>query len=170
MTQCWIFSIITPVFSVTWSFRNHSNILIYYACWNILYFGTCDTFFFDSLMNTKLKRAAFVQNINIFQQYKSLWPFYSSLLNKSINFLKKRKKKCTELTPNFLIALYIVTQHLFFNQSIQKKVSHSQSQKSQSTLLNNQQIVMISEGSCDNEEWSNDAENSALESQKYIIF
>ncbi len=27
--QSWIFSIITPVFSVTWSFRNHSNILIY---------------------------------------------------------------------------------------------------------------------------------------------
>ncbi len=26
--QSWIFSIITPVFSVTWSFRNHSNMLI----------------------------------------------------------------------------------------------------------------------------------------------
>ncbi len=28
MMQSWIFSIITPVFSVTWSFRNHSNMLI----------------------------------------------------------------------------------------------------------------------------------------------
>jgi len=24
--QSWIFSIITPVFSVTWSFRDHSNV------------------------------------------------------------------------------------------------------------------------------------------------
>ncbi len=39
--QRWIFSIITPVFSVTWSFRNHSNMLIScsrnisnsYQCW-----------------------------------------------------------------------------------------------------------------------------------------
>ncbi len=28
VTQSWDFSIITPVFSVTWSFRNHSNMLI----------------------------------------------------------------------------------------------------------------------------------------------
>ncbi len=33
-THRWIFSIITPVFSVTWSLRNHSNMLIYYECWN----------------------------------------------------------------------------------------------------------------------------------------
>jgi len=26
--QSWIFSIITPGFSVTWSFRNHSNMMI----------------------------------------------------------------------------------------------------------------------------------------------
>ncbi len=26
--QSWIFSIITPAFNVTWSFRNHSNMLI----------------------------------------------------------------------------------------------------------------------------------------------
>ncbi len=29
---------------------------------------------------------------------------------------------------------------------------------------------MISEGSCDTEDWSNDAENSALTSQEYIFF
>ncbi len=29
---------------------------------------------------------------------------------------------------------------------------------------------MISEGSCDAEYWSNDAENSALHSQEYILF
>ncbi len=28
---------------------------------------------------------------------------------------------------------------------------------------------MISEGSCDSEDWSNDAENSALPSQEYIL-
>ncbi len=34
----------------------------------------------------------------------------------------------------------------------------------------NQHIIMISEGSCDTEDWSNDAENSTLTSQKYITF
>jgi len=42
--QSWIFSIITPVFSVTWSFRNHSNVMIccsrnisdYYQFWKQL--------------------------------------------------------------------------------------------------------------------------------------
>ncbi len=34
----------------------------------------------------------------------------------------------------------------------------------------NQDIRMISERSCDTEDWSNDAENSALPSQKYITF
>ncbi len=36
----------TLVFSVTWSFRNHSSMLIYNQCWKKLYclifFGTCD--------------------------------------------------------------------------------------------------------------------------------
>jgi len=34
--RSWIFSIITPVFSVTWSFRNHSNMLIW-SLWNFYY-------------------------------------------------------------------------------------------------------------------------------------
>ncbi len=34
----------------------------------------------------------------------------------------------------------------------------------------NQHIIMISEGSCDTEDWSDDAENSALPSQKKITF
>jgi len=45
--QSWFFSIITPVFSVTWSFRNHSNMMIccsrnislYYQCWKQLLKG-----------------------------------------------------------------------------------------------------------------------------------
>ncbi len=35
-----------------------------------------------------------------------------------------------------------------------------------SLLAANQHIRMISEGSCDTEDWSNDAENSALPSQE----
>ncbi len=34
----------------------------------------------------------------------------------------------------------------------------------------NQHIRMISEGSCDTEDWSNDAENSALHHRKNIFF
>ncbi len=37
-------------------------------------------------------------------------------------------------------------------------------------LFQNQHIRMISEGSRDTEDWSNDAENSALPSEKYFIF
>ncbi len=53
--QSKIFSIITPVFSVTWSFRNHSNVLIcssrniYYYCYQ--YLKQLSTSFQDSLMN-----------------------------------------------------------------------------------------------------------------------
>ncbi len=39
---------------------------------HVIVFGTCDAFLFDSLMSTKLKRTAFIQNQNIFSQYKSL--------------------------------------------------------------------------------------------------
>jgi len=64
------------VFSVTWSFRNHSNMMIccsrnisyYYQCWKEL---CCLIFFvktviFLYLMNIKLKRAAFIWNILLF--------------------------------------------------------------------------------------------------------
>ncbi len=34
----------------------------------------------------------------------------------------------------------------------------------------NQHIRMISEGSCDTEDWSNDAENPALQSKEYNTF
>jgi len=30
--QSWIFSVITSAFSVTWSFRNHSNMMICCCC------------------------------------------------------------------------------------------------------------------------------------------
>jgi len=56
-----------------------------------------DHFVFDSLINTKLKRAVFVQNTNLFWQYKSLlWPFiysaHPSWTKVLIHFLKKKEK------------------------------------------------------------------------------
>jgi len=47
--QSWIFSIITPVFSVTWSFRNDSNLLIccsrhFWEFFNVLYRKVKGTF------------------------------------------------------------------------------------------------------------------------------
>ncbi len=59
--QRWIVSIITPVFSVTWSFRYHSDMLIWslinisyhYHCWKQLYIFLVETeiyFFQDSLI------------------------------------------------------------------------------------------------------------------------
>ncbi len=38
LMQSWIFSIITPVFSATWSFRNHSNMLICCSIFFIIMF------------------------------------------------------------------------------------------------------------------------------------
>ncbi len=38
--KSWIFSIITPVFSVAWSFRNHSNMLFWWSI-NISYYFQC---------------------------------------------------------------------------------------------------------------------------------
>ncbi len=55
---------------------------------------------------------------------------------------------------------------LFIHQRILKKVSGSKKnikqQKPFPTLIINQNIILISEGSCDTEDWSNDAENSTL--------
>ncbi len=50
------------------------------------------------------------------------------------------------------------SESIFFYIGIQKHIS----------LFQNQHIRMICEGSCDTEDWSNDAENTALQSEKYI--
>ncbi len=70
-------AVITPVFSVTWSFRNHSNMLIwcslnisyYYQCWNqwcclISVWKLSYVFIHHSLMNRKFKTTAFICNSN----------------------------------------------------------------------------------------------------------
>ncbi len=72
--QSWIFSIITPVFSVTLSFRNNTDILV--CCSFLIIINTensavfdidnnnHDTFFQDSLMNTKKKKKTeFIWNL-----------------------------------------------------------------------------------------------------------
>ena len=122
--QSWIFSIITPAFSVTcniqsitWSFRNHSNILIYYECWKQF----CCLIY---LMNKRLKRTAFIQN-----KKKNSNNIYSnnifSLLSLFINLthpcwikvliLFKKKKEKKLLTPNYWPVVYIViTKYLYF--------------------------------------------------------
>ncbi len=62
------FSIITPVFSVTWSFRNHSNMLI--CCSRNVYYYYHQylkqlSVFFNSLMNRKIQRSALEEIIEI---------------------------------------------------------------------------------------------------------
>ncbi len=67
--QSWIFSIITPVFSVTWFFRNHSNMLILLKkhFWLLSMLKKVVLLFIfvenDSTMNRKFKRTAFVWKV-----------------------------------------------------------------------------------------------------------
>ncbi len=69
--ESWIFSMITPVFSITWSFRNHSNLLlkkhlllcVENSCAVPCFCGNRDIQYFifqDSLMNRKFKRTALI--------------------------------------------------------------------------------------------------------------
>ncbi len=76
---------------------------------------------------------------------------------------------------NVLVKTYIVRKDLYFEQMLlfltlyssknqRKKYHVPKKHKSTTvtTLIINPHIRMISEGSCDTEDWSNDAENSAL--------
>ncbi len=59
-----------------------------------------------------------------------------------------------------------------FYESENPKIYHRSPQKIWSkfpTLIINQRIRIISEGSCDTEDWSNDAENSALITEIHFI-
>ncbi len=65
--------------------------------------------------------------------------------------------------------MYILNKQLFLTFYISKnteKISHIPKKYEAAqrfpALIINQHIRMISEGSCDTEDWSNDAENSAL--------
>ncbi len=97
-------------------FRNHSNMLIYYECWNSSYcFLEHVILLFDSSMNTKLKRTAFVQNKKFFSQYKSLLsPFIHLTHPSEIKVLLSFKKNTKIQTQNFLIVVHIETQNVYF--------------------------------------------------------
>jgi len=84
--QSWIFSIITSVFSVTWSFRNHSNMLIWcfknhfllsmlktVVLLNIFVETVIIRFFHNSLTKRKFKRTAFIWNRFSLWQYRSIY-------------------------------------------------------------------------------------------------
>ncbi len=101
--ESWIFSMITPVFSVTWSFRNHSNLLlkkhlllcVENSCAVPCFCGNRDIQYFifqDSLMNRKFKRTALIW-IEIFCEVIIVFhvifdQFNASLMKESINFCK----------------------------------------------------------------------------------
>ncbi len=77
--------VITLVFSVTWSFRNHSNMLIW-----------CKTFLKTSVLLNLKKKSLFEIEIfcNIINVFTLTFNQFSAfLLYKSINFFKKKKKK-----------------------------------------------------------------------------
>ncbi len=66
--------------------------------------------------------------------------------------------------------LFFLTVYLSSNSG--KSITGSKKKAAQLflTLIINQNVRMISEGSCDTEDWSNDAENSAVSSEEEIIF
>ncbi len=99
--QSWIFSIITSVFSVTWSFRNHSNMLICYSrniiinaensysvtiLWKPWYIFFRIIWWLESCIYLKQKSFVNVSTV-IFDQ------FNASLLNKCINCFQKSELK-----------------------------------------------------------------------------
>ncbi len=84
----WISSIITPVFSVTWFFRNHSNILIccsrnisyYYQCWKQL--CCCCFFFFFLNCDTSLQKYNVLRTVCFYGNIckYSIWSFCKYML------------------------------------------------------------------------------------------
>ncbi len=63
---------------------------------------------------------------------------------------------------SFVIVTHIRSATLIINQHIRSATLIINQHIRSATLIINQHIIMISEGSCDTEDWSNDAENSAL--------
>ncbi len=89
--QSWIFSIITPVFSVTWSFRNHSNMLKKHflllsmrkTVVLIHIYVEIVMLFFSILWWTKFKITVLIWNGNIINAFTVTFDqFNASLLNK----------------------------------------------------------------------------------------
>jgi len=101
--QSWIFSIITPVFSVTWSFRNHSNMLI--CCWrNIPY---------QVVLVNYARNSVYEDSVSNFSHCRLLLKLdlagYKSSLAEGFRLWELR---VTELLPLCLTDLYCLVPHL----------------------------------------------------------
>ncbi len=92
--QSWIFRIITPVFSVTWSFRNHSNMLIWYSnisykCWKQL----CWLVFLWTLRNISFCRFLINKTRSIEQHLFEIEIIYN-IINVSLSILINLMHPC----------------------------------------------------------------------------
>ncbi len=116
MRSC-IFSIITPVFGVTWSFRNHANMQIYCSR-NSSYYYVENSYAQDYLMNRKFKITAFIcyinfcNIINVFTDTFDEFLLNASLLNKSISFFKK------PFEWQFMSTTMIISQYWMSHESV----------------------------------------------------
>jgi len=119
-------------------------------------------FFFFWFLNKKLKKQHpfemenFYNIINVFTV--TFDQFSASLLNKSIITLLFF---LSFLPPKFWIVVY-----RDFHKNIKQQKLFSKVIKQNVSWTANQHVSMIAEGSCDTEDWSNDAENSALPSHE----
>ncbi len=130
----------TSVFTVKWSFRNHSNMLILVLKKFILIINVENSWvnhFRTFFLNRKFKRTAFLWNRNVciilnvftgtFDQVNA------SLLNTNINFFKK-----VLLTPNSWMVVYSKTAHLLLKAKSMKLMNWTSSE--QQSLLRNSVI------------------------------
>ncbi len=150
--------------------RVETVVLLNIVFWNMWYFFL---WFFDEY---KVKKNSIYLKKNFVLQYTMLFKSLGSVIYffKEINtFIQEG---CVKLI-NVIVKTYIVRKDFYFEQMLffwtlyssknQRKKYHMfqktiLSSTTVSTLIINQHIRMISEGSCDTEDWSNDAENSAL--------
>ncbi len=132
--QSCIFSIITPVFSVTWSSEIiiiccSRNISDYYQWWKQLY---CWIFLWkliqDSLMNRRFKRTTFIWNrnghiINILLSHliNLMCPFWIKVLLYTVYIYKKTEPKL--LNCRFFIYWLILFIYLFVKYNVFKMFS-----------------------------------------------
>jgi len=128
--QSWVFSIITPVFSVTWSFRNHSDMLIfysksisYYQWWNEF---CCLIFLWKPwlirLIESSKERHLF--EIEVFSKIINVLSltfdhFNAFLQNKSINFFLFKSHWPQTFEGSLFSETFSnrnVSNHIFFNE------------------------------------------------------
>ncbi len=124
-------SLYLPDFSITWSFRNHSNMLIfcsrnidyYYQCWKKL---CClillwKQFFFFLWWTFNIINVFTVS----FDQFNTSFSW-----EKSMNFLKKKKKHF--LNPNFWMVVYmchVTDRHISSRWTIQEPTGEKAERK-----------------------------------------